>query len=88
MLPNIGILFKGGLIPSVLLNIQLASCSLIKLYYLLRRTAHLDKSIDFTLFLFATLGFLFDFFYAANNTIALFYKYFRIYDKLLKSLNV
>ena len=54
MLFNVGIPSKGVLTP----HKPLGSCSLINLHFLMPHTAHFDKSIRFSIFVFANLWFL------------------------------
>ena len=69
---NSRILLKGVPIPK-LLNIPLASCFLINLYFLLSHITHFDKSISFPLFIFATLEFL----------ISVFFLLFKQHDNIV-----
>ena len=66
---------KSVLIPK-LLNNPLASCCLINVDFVQSNTAHFDKSIILPVFVLATFGFYFKYFFCTsnNNTIALFYK--------------
>ena len=58
MLPNIGNLLNGVIIPN-LLNNPFASCFLINLDFLLPHIAHLDNIIILPLLVLETFGFMF-----------------------------
>ena len=72
-----------------LLNNPLASCSLINLNFLLSHTAHFDKSIILPFFVFTTFRFLFSVFFLHfkqyDNSV--FYKWTKIFDKVIQPLN-
>ena len=71
--PNIGILFKGVLIPK-LLNNPFASCFLINFYFLLPHMAHFDNIIVLPLLVAETFGSILPvFFCTLNNKTTLFF---------------
>ena len=75
-------LLKGVFI--IIPNNPLASHSLINFDFLLLPTAHFYKGIILVFFVLATFAvFLSVFLYTLNNTITMFYKLTKIFDKLV-----